>query len=131
MGKAARLKKERQDAEKSAFFTKAENKARRREIRRQILELQDEFYKNQIYVILYAIHKIYGFGPVRMKRFFDLYTETHEELREYYGYTLLEGETTDITNWLARRQLIAYGIDVDAWLKEYEEKKKQNANRAR
>ena len=96
-----------------AELTAKEQKAMDIEINRQILEA-DKKYTNDIdAMVLYALHKHLGFGPKRLRRFWEAFQAEHKKLREYY-------EMPDDNAWLAQLMLKEIGVDVAAWNAEQE-----------
>lgn len=94
-------------------LTAKERKAMDMEINRQILEA-DKRYTNDIdAMVLYALHKHLGFGPKRLRRFWEAFNAEHKKLRDYY-------EMPDDGPWLADRELKEIGVDVAAWNAEQE-----------
>lgn len=90
----------------------------RKEIKAQILESDKRYWLDMDAAVLWALHKEFGFGAKRLRRFFDCFSVVHEEMRNYY-------QLDDDTNtWLCRYLLKQdVGVDVEAWEKEFE---KQN-----
>jgi len=94
-------------------FNKAEQKAMDEEIRRQILEQDERFSIDLDSTILYVLHEQFGFGSVRLKRFYTLLIKRHQELREHYQF-----DASDVA-WLCRTKLKEEcQVDVEQWYKE-------------
>ena len=86
-----------------AELTAKEQKAMDIEINRQILEA-DKRYTNDIdAMVLYALHKHLGFGPKRLRRFWEAFNAEHKKLRDYYempdGMTVCAGDTDCLEEW--------------------------------
>lgn len=76
-----------------AHLTAAEKKAMDIEIRRQL-------------------HEEFGFGPKRLKQFYDTFAVRLNELIKHYEMT-----DSDIV-WLCTYKLKQYGIDIEEWNKQ-------------
>ena len=95
-----------------ADFTANEKRAIDLEIQRQLKEY-DKKHKVEIdALILWQLHKIFGFGPKRLKKFYTAFGEDMRALIKRYD---LE-DSDDI--WLSTRKLKEYGIDLEQWEKE-------------
>lgn len=82
------------------------------EINKQILE-KDLKYTNDIDAcVLYVLHTHLGFGPQRLRRFWEAFRAEHKKLREHY-----EMPKND-TAWVACYKLKEIGVDVVAWNQE-------------
>lgn len=93
-------------------LNKAEQNAMDEEIRRQILEHDEQFSVDLDSTILYVLHEQFGFGKVRLKRFYKLFLERHKELREHYQF-----DASDAA-WLCRTRLKEQcEVDVERWYK--------------
>ena len=113
MGKGKRGRDTRKQETAMFSLSPTQRKAMMAEINRQILE-QDKKYKLDMdAAVLWVLHESFGFGEKRLKRFFNAFSEKHEELRNYYE---LEG---DANTWLCRYLLKRdAGVDIEAWEKE-------------
>lgn len=92
-----------------ASLTSAEQKAMDMEIQKQIAEYDRKNIVEMDSIILWQLHEQFGFGPKRLKRFFDNFIPTMEELVQRY-----EMEDSDQI-WLCTHKLKEYGIDVEEW----------------
>lgn len=93
-------------------MSKAERKAMDVEIRR---ELEEWDWKHSIEIdamILWVLHEEFGFGPKRLKQFFDRFACAMGELKTRYDI-----DNSDLI-WLCTRLLKSYGIDLEEWEKE-------------
>ena len=119
MGKGSRLRRERQQGEQSFSLSPSQRKAMNKEINRQVLERDKTYWLDIDAMTLWALHEVFGFGPSRLKRFFDAFDNIHEDLRKHYELS------TDDQTWLVRQKLKDMGVDVAAWEKESKEKHEQ------
>lgn len=113
MGKGARQRAQRQKEESEYKLTGPQRKAMNKEINAQILEKDMGYYFDMDAAVLWVLHRKFGFGKKRLRRFFEEFAASHEELRQYY-----ELDDDDNGIWLCRKQLKEYGVDVEAWEKE-------------
>ena len=98
-----------------AQLTSAEQKALDIELRKQlndqIIEYDRKYWCDVDRAILYTLHKHYGFGVKRLREFWELIQQTHDDLVKKYE---MPGEF----NWLVDTKLKEIGVDVDAWNSE-------------
>lgn len=100
-----------------AIFTKKEQQAINIELNRRILEV-DEKYQNDIDAsVLYALRVYAGWGPKKLKDFYDSFATIHDDLRAHY-------ELPEDSGWLVNKMLLDIGVDVASWNKERKEKRK-------
>lgn len=92
-----------------ATLTAAEQKAMNMEIQKQIAEYDRKNIMEMDSIVLWQLHEQFGFGPKRLKRFFDNFIPAMEELVERY-----EMEDSDQI-WLCTHKLKEYGIDIEEW----------------
>lgn len=89
-------------------LSKKEDKALKAEIYRQLIEI-DKAHSNDVdAVVLWTLHKYFGFGVSRLKRFYDALSAEHSELIKHY-------EMPDDVPWLCKEKLKAIGVDVEEW----------------
>ena len=120
MGKGARQRRERQKEQAAFHLTRPQEKAMHKEIKSQLLDNVKSYFLDMDAAVLWALHKEFGFGLKRLRRFFDRFTVIHEDLRSYYQ---LDDETN---TWLCRYLLQRdVGVDVEAWERELEQKNGQ------
>jgi len=93
-------------------MTAEQKKAMNEEINRQIIENDTKFSIDHDATVLYTLYVTFGFGPKRLRRFWDACLKNIIELREYYQF----GPEDD--GWICRRKLKDIGVDVEAWYKE-------------
>lgn len=97
-------------------MSKAERKALDVEIRR---ELEEWDWKHSIEIdamILWVLHEEFGFGPKRLKQFFDRFSSSLTELKDRY-----QMEEEDKI-WLCTHMLKRYGVDLEVWAQEKTER---------
>lgn len=115
MGKGSRQRKlrakEKADAQKY-MSTEVSQKALNREINQGLVEANDRFYKDEVSVILWTIHRLTGWGAIRLKRYFDAYTPAWEELKRHYQVS------DDDVPWITKKLLKDIGVDLDEWMKD-------------
>lgn len=95
-----------------ATLTAAEQKAMNIEILKQLAEY-DRRHETEIdAMILWHLHEQFGFGPERLKRFYDSFGMSVKELIKRY-----ELEDDDQI-WLCTHMLKEYGVDIEKWQNE-------------
>lgn len=95
-----------------AVLTSDEKRAMDIEIKRQLAEYNK---KNEIEIdalVLWTLHKQFGFGHKRLKQFYDSFGEAVSKLVEHYELT-----DSDMV-WICTQELKDYGIDLEQWQKE-------------
>lgn len=97
-----------------AILTAAEKKAMDIEINRQIIEADRKYTDNIDAMVLYTLRVHLGFGPKRLRRFYEAFSAEHDRLIQYY-------EMPDDFVWLCKEKLKEIGIDVEAWNNERRE----------
>ena len=95
-----------------AHLTAAEKKAMDIEIRRQLAEYDLKHANELDAMILWHLHEEFGFGPKRLKQFYDTFAVRLNELIKHYEMT-----DSDIV-WLCTYKLKQYGIDIEEWNKQ-------------
>lgn len=95
-----------------ADLSAKEKKAMQIEINKQILEADRKYADNIDVLILWALHRHLGFGPKRLRAFYEVFNSIHEELRDYYEMS------DDDVPWIAMTKLKEMGVDVEVWNKE-------------
>ncbi len=97
-------------AERANFhMTPAMVRAMKDEIRRQVIQADAEYNRGFCAMVLYACHKVYGFGPTRLRRLYDQYNLLHDELMRRYELGIEDQP------WLAEHELKRIGVDLDEW----------------
>ena len=92
-------------------LTAAEKKALNLEIQRQLAEYDRKHTMEIDAIILWILHEHFGFGPKRLRRYYDEFGPAIRELVDRY-----ECEDQDQI-WLCTYKLKEYGIDLDKWKK--------------
>ena len=115
MSKGARQRKQRKIERDNFRLTRPQEKAMNKEIRAQMLKTDEAYYLDMDAAVLWVLRVGFGFGKKRLRRFFERFVAIHAELRKYYG---LDDDDNGI--WICRKQLKEYGVDVEAWEKEFE-----------
>lgn len=98
------------------IMSTAQKKAMNDEINRQILERDNLYSMDFDSTVLYVLHRTFGFGKKRLRRFWEAFIANHDELRKYYQMD------SEDNAWLCRRKLKEIGVDVEAWYKEFDSK---------
>lgn len=62
-------------------------------------------------MVLYTLMVHLGFGPKRLRRFYEAFSAEHDRLIQHY-------EMPDDYTWLCKEKLKEIGVDVEAWNKE-------------
>ena len=94
-------------------LTATERKAMEMEIKRQMAEFDQKNLREIDAIILWELHEQFGFGPKRLKQFYQSFHERIKELINRY-----ELEDSDAA-WLCTQKLKdVEGIDLDEWAKE-------------
>lgn len=96
-----------------AVFTAAEKKAMEMEINRQIIEADKRYTDDIDAMVLYTLAVHLGFGPKRLRRFYEAFAAEHDRLIQHY-------EMPDDYTWLCKEELKKIGVDVEAWNRERE-----------
>lgn len=95
-----------------AKLSNAEQKAIEMEMRRQYAEWDRKHAQEIDAIVLWQLHTQLGFGPVRLKRFFEGFRPAANELIERY----LLDEADQV--WLQTEQLREIGVDLEKWYEE-------------
>ena len=90
----------------------AEKKAMDLEIQRQLAEYDRKHLIEIDAMILWVLHERFGFGPKRLRQYYDSFRACTNELVE--RYQMDAGD--DI--WLCTQMLRRIGVDVEQWHKE-------------
>lgn len=67
---------------------------------------------DEIATVLYYVKKHFNLGPIRLKRFYDDWFPSYQQLTDHY-----ESGITD-SPWLCKVMLEREGIDIQAWYNE-------------
>lgn len=94
------------------YLSVNEQKALDKETRRQLAEITRKHELDIDALVLWHLHEEFGWGPKRLRRFFDTFSVAIKELSDWYAM-----EETDQA-WLEAYKLKEYGIDIEKWSKE-------------
>jgi hypothetical protein len=94
-----------------ATFTAAERKAMEMEINRQIIEADKRYTDDIDAMVLYTLSVHLGFGPKRLRKFYEAFTAEHDRLVQHY-------EMPEEYPWLCKEMLKKIGVDVEQWNRE-------------
>lgn len=97
-----------------AQLTAAERRAMEIEISKQIAEMDRQNMNAVDAAVLWELHAQLGFGPKRLRRFYDGFKPTYESLLEHYEMGDSDG------TWLHIKKLKDIGVDIEAWNRESE-----------
>ena len=92
-----------------ATLSKSERKAMEAEIKSQLAEYDHKHSLELEALILWELHEHFNFGPKRLKKFHDNFSEDIEALIKRY-----ELEDSDDV-WLCTHKLKDAGIDIEKW----------------
>lgn len=95
-----------------AQLTTAEKKAMDMEIQRELAEYDRKHALELDALILWVLHDQFGFGPKRLRQFYDSFTVSIDDLLKRY-----EMDASDQV-WLCTHMLKQYGIDLEMWHQE-------------
>lgn len=87
----------------------AEKKAMNMEIRRQLAEYDRKHLVEIDAIILWALHEQFGFGPKRLRKYYDAFHDSVDRLVNWY-----ELDNTD-DEWLCTQMLKRIDVDIEAW----------------
>lgn len=90
-------------------MTSIERKTMDKEILKQITVLNDKNNLEISAMCLYILHEEFGFGTIRLERFFKKFDEEITALSKRYDMN----ETDEA--WLCTHKLKEYGIDINKW----------------
>lgn len=95
-----------------ANLTADEKKAMDIEIKRQLAEFDRKHEIEIDALILWTLHNDFGFGEKRLKKFFDIFGESINELIKHYEFEDSE------KIWICTKKLKDYGVDLEEWEEE-------------
>lgn len=98
-------------------LTPAMQRAVRDEARREILRQRELFDADFDAMALMVLHRRFGFGPKRLRRFYDEFIEYYEEMRAFYNGEDADGKiiNDDTAIFKCRAELLKIGVDVLQW----------------
>ena len=91
-------------------LTPKEQKAMNAEINRQLLTKHSEFVDDVDYMVMRILHREFGFGRTRLKRFYKEFCIDNDALVKHY-------EIPDAGVYIARREMNAIGCNIEEWNK--------------
>ena len=95
-----------------AVLTVAEQKAMDIEILKQVAVLNEQNETEVDAIILWILHEEFGFGPKKLKQFYDRFTTHYTALIE--RYEMNKGDYP----WLCTQKLKSIGADIESWRDE-------------
>jgi hypothetical protein len=98
--------------------TCAERKAMQKEIDRQIVEIDNQYKRDLVNLVLWSLHVCPDtkWGKVKLKRYYQLFDKIHQDMIDHYELR------DDDAPWLAGHMLKEIGVDIDEWEKELNDK---------
>lgn len=93
-------------------FNAKEQRAIDKELLRQCAEYDRKNANEVDAIVLWLLHEKFGFGPKRLRAFYDYFKSDLSELLERY-----ELGDADIA-WLCTHKLKEYGVDIEKWNEE-------------
>ena len=94
-------------------------KAMKKEMHKQMAEYDRKNMNELDSCILWVLHEEFGFGPKRLKHFYNTFGPALDSLIEHY-----ELDNSDKI-WICTYKLKEYGIDIEEWNKERSKKVKR------
>lgn len=95
-------------------LTPKEQKAMDAEINRQLLEKHSRFVDDVDYMVMRILHNEFGFGPTRLKQFYEAFIADNDALVKHY-------EMADMGEYIARKEMNAIGVNIEKWNNERSE----------
>ncbi|MBP3311989.1 MAG: hypothetical protein J6L72_07125 [Butyricicoccus sp.] len=95
-------------------MSKEEKRALQAEVARQARQISDRFALELDATILWALHEKFGFGPERLRRFYDCVYNNRETLLQRY-------DMHDDAEFILLHKLREIGADVRKWSEEQTE----------
>ena len=92
-------------------LTPKEQKAMEDKVNQMPVTRHREFADDVDYMILHILHKHFGFGPTRLRRFYEAFIIENEALIKRY-------EMSDAGTYIARKEMNAIGCNVEQWNNE-------------
>lgn len=92
-------------------MNKRQKQAMEDAINKQIAEADAKYCNEVDAVVLWTLHRELGFGPARLRRFWEALYQNHNEMVKRYE---MPGEYP----WICTHKLKEIGVDVEAWNKE-------------
>lgn len=95
-----------------ANLTAAERTAMQMEIQRELAEFDRKHMLEIDAIVLWGLHAQLGFGVERLKKFYDHFAESMDDLVN--RYEMEQGDKV----WLCTHKLKELGIDIEKWDRE-------------
>ena len=95
-------------------LTPKEQKAMEEKANQLLAIRHREFADDVDYMILHILHRHFGFGPTRLRRFYEAFIVENEALIKRY-------EMSDAGTYIARKEMNAIGCNVEEWNNERSE----------
>lgn len=92
-------------------LTPKEQKAMEEKANQLLAVRHREFADDVDYMILHILHRHFGFGPTRLRRFYEAFIVENEALIKRY-------EMSDAGTYIARKEMNAIGCNVEEWNNE-------------
>ena len=92
-------------------LTPKEQKAMEDKVNQMLVARHREFADDVDYMILYILHRYFGFGLIRLRRFYEAFMIANEALIKRY-------EMSDAGTYIARKEMNAIGCNVEQWNNE-------------
>ena len=92
-------------------LTPKEQKAMEEKANQLLAVRHREFADDVDYMILHILHRHFGFGPTRLRRFYEAFIVENEALIKRY-------EMSDAGTYIARKEMNAIGCNVEQWNNE-------------
>ena len=92
-------------------LTPKEQKAMEEKANQLLAVRHREFADDVDYMILHILHQHFGFGPTRLRRFYEAFIIDNEALIKRY-------EMSDAGTYIARKEMNAIGCNVEQWNNE-------------
>ena len=96
-----------------AKLSKDEEKAMKIEIQKQLADYIQKNTNELDAIVLWYLHKEFGFVKKRLRKFYDLFNPALDSLCKRYEITDKSEEL-----WLFQEELKNYGVDLDEWNSE-------------
>lgn len=92
-------------------LTPKEQKAMEEKANQLLAVRHREFADDVDYMILHILHRHFGFGPTRLRRFYEAFIVENEALIKRY-------EMSDAGTYIARKEMNSIGCNVEEWNNE-------------
>ena len=92
-------------------LTPKEQKAMEEKANQLLAARHREFADDVDYMILHILHQHFGFGPTRLRRFYEAFIIDNKALIKRY-------EMSDAGTYIARKEMNAIGCNVEQWNNE-------------